>query len=477
MTELQDRLEHLVNYSSQLIFVSGDTVAQQQRTLEDFISVQKENTEIAYFTAERNMEAPDYRRKICQQLIGQQVGSYVRALTILLKDLQAQPGPFLVCIKQAQYLPNDFLQELWDWVIQSRKQSDKQHLNVILFGETKWAEQAKKWLPNKNSSKPVLLSSHSVNSSAFDSNALATLMADNRTFFNTRLFGNADERKTLLTNRAFILSILLVFLIVFTGIISWQYPGYVRTFLSTGSLPTMASMQQDNLDQNLESAIIQPSNSDLSAQSLPTPELQIVEEDPFNATDILVSTWNKLANDESKDAIGDDSTRQKNEPEPDANLQPTIPAGDFAVPDIINVEQLDAVLGNQLLNQSYEQAPMDTSLALTPSKTDSAAAINNYSFDEEALLSLPDNAILLQLSGIQNPSVLEEYIRDNNLQESTWIYRTQRYGGPWFVVLYKQSFPNLAAARAGTNALPSNIRSSEPFAKVAAQVKQEIQNQ
>lgn len=31
-SELHERLEYLVNYSSQLIFVSGESIAQQQKT-------------------------------------------------------------------------------------------------------------------------------------------------------------------------------------------------------------------------------------------------------------------------------------------------------------------------------------------------------------------------------------------------------------------------------------------------------------
>ena len=48
--ELHERLEYLVNYSSQLIFVSGDSIAQQQKTLEAFVFQQHDDTEIAYLT-------------------------------------------------------------------------------------------------------------------------------------------------------------------------------------------------------------------------------------------------------------------------------------------------------------------------------------------------------------------------------------------------------------------------------------------
>ena len=34
-SELHERLEYLVNYSSQLIFISGDSIAEQQKTLSE----------------------------------------------------------------------------------------------------------------------------------------------------------------------------------------------------------------------------------------------------------------------------------------------------------------------------------------------------------------------------------------------------------------------------------------------------------
>jgi len=40
-SELHERLEYLVNYSSQLIFVSGVSVAQQKKTLESFVFQQQ----------------------------------------------------------------------------------------------------------------------------------------------------------------------------------------------------------------------------------------------------------------------------------------------------------------------------------------------------------------------------------------------------------------------------------------------------
>ena len=86
-SELHSRLEYLVNYSSQLIFVSGDSISEQQRTLESFVFQQSDNTELAFITAEPDMQVTDYRGTLCKQLLGQVVGSYIRPLNELLAGL------------------------------------------------------------------------------------------------------------------------------------------------------------------------------------------------------------------------------------------------------------------------------------------------------------------------------------------------------------------------------------------------------
>lgn len=480
MSELQERLEHLVNYSSQLIFVSGDSIAQQQRALEEFLSVQKENTEISYFTSELTMESPDFRRIICRQLLGQKVGSFVRPLKELLKDLHEQPGPFLLCIKQAQTLPNPFLQELWDWVTESKKLSPNHHVNVILFGETAWAEKAKKWLPKRNSSRPVLLSTQSVDSTKFDVNALENLMAEERAVFSLDMFRRGEFSSPIVTQKWFIVSVLVLLLSVFIGLMSWQYPDHVKSLLQTGSLPPEVDINADQLalrNQQLE----------IDRKEDIADEIAVNETTPDNLE--LVSSWDeakqtsdtkidalKLSIDEKKEAQEQDALAIAKLDEPllnsetsNSDLSVEDAEGDFAVPDILSVEQLDATLGNQLLSPSQDYELEDE---VAPEQ--SIAPL--YGFDEAVLLALPEPAVLLQLSGIQNRSVLNEFIVDNQLQDIVWVYQTTRYGGPWHVVLFKQRFDSLNAARQATELLPESVRSTEPFAKDLTQIKLEIRN-
>jgi DamX protein len=460
--------------------VSGDSIAQQQRALEEFLSVQKENTEISYFTSELTMESPDFRRIICRQLLGQKVGSFVRPLKELLKDLHEQPGPFLLCIKQAQTLPNPFLQELWDWVTESKKLSPNHHVNVILFGETAWAEKAKKWLPKRNSSRPVLLSTQSVDSTKFDVNALENLMAEERTVFSLDMFRRDEFSSPIVTQKWFIASVLVLLLSVFVGLMSWQYPDHVKSLLQTGSLPPEGDINADQLAVRNEQLEIDR-KEDIADETAATETI------PDNLE--LVSSWDeakqtsdtkidalKLSIDEKKEAQERDELATAKLDEPLLNNETSNSAlaiedaeGDFAVPDILSVEQLDATLGNQLLSPSQDDEIEDE---IAPEQSIDPL----YEFDEAALLALSEPAVLLQLSGIQNRTVLNEFIADNQLQDIVWVYQTTRYGGAWHVVLFKQRFDSLNAARQATELLPESVRSTEPFAKDLTQIKLEIRN-
>lgn len=555
MSELHNRLAHLVNYSSQLIFVSGDTVADQQRTLSDFLSSQKENTEISFVTAASNKQATDYRSAICRQLDGHTVGSFVRPLNQLLSDLSPEAGPYLVCITAADHLEPTFLQELWDWVMQSQQNQQNIHLNIILFGKADWAESSQEWLPSQNSNKPVLLSSQSVNSSGFDVNALEALMANDRSWFN---FSSGP----VVSNKWFIGSILSVFFVIFIGLLSWQYPNQINHLLTRGVIEEQSLPAFDIPENTSQKPIISPNKLDFDTTDNTniieyTSQLEIVEDKFIDivlppAASQATSPESALVNDElpKSKSVTEKllvrswqqgiSTSEYNAPLSLVNvLQSPLPKtetlqtqtiqakpvqtesqqtsgplivtttstlaivnnnntdGDFQVPDIISIEQLDQQLDNtlnaQLKNELFtaasinEQAPTSVTSYSSINSSPNTNPANNtplnapqskssidYRFDETTLLSLPTDGILLQLSGIQNPVVLENYLASNNLKASTWVYETQRYGGPWYVVLYRQSFDSIDAALNRMSSLPEDVKNAEPFAKSVNQIQQEI---
>ncbi|MGQ8365982.1 SPOR domain-containing protein [Glaciecola sp. 1036] len=506
MSDLQTRLAHLVNYSSQMIFIGCDAIADQQKYLTQFLTQQGENAEVSFLTAEPDLLAPDYRRTICRQLINQQVGSFVRPLYEEISCQDEHQNTFIICISKADLLPNEFLSELWQWVARTRASNGQIHLNILLFGSNDWSEKAQRWLPEKNNESPVLLSSQAVDAVGFDVNALESLMAQKRAFFaNKGLFGETNNATSFIQRKWFIGAVLSVFLAVFAGLVSWQYPEQVQALLATGSLPDSQDYQQQpipvaksepevliEVDETQDIATENTSVTDeilagkwqqepASSQSLTAPQEQV----PNEQTLISDLTQALPAQTATADTIDDDTgPREK----------------DFKVPDIISVEQLDQSLGESLLvedTQSAEQGafvaetvtnPTSTPVPLesNSSKVSTARALTNeldtldtglideYRFDESLLLQLPNDQVVLQLSGIKNPEVLNTFITSNNLQTRTWIYQTQRYGGPWYVVLYNDTFDSIDLALAQVSSLPESVQNSGPFAKSVGQIRNEI---
>ena len=97
-----------------------------------------------------------------------------------------------------------------------------------------------------------------------------------------------------------------------------------------------------------------------------------------------------------------------------------------------------------------------------------------FQYHEPRLLELANDSYVLQVSGISTEALLEEFLLDNRLINSVWVYKTRRYGGDWYVVLVKQNFASLPEARAAVSALPGNLQAVAPFAKAVSQVREEI---
>lgn len=122
--------------------------------------------------------------------------------------------------------------------------------------------------------------------------------------------------------------------------------------------------------------------------------------------------------------------------------------------------------------------PVEDITSFQPIESGSQAAPEiitpRYQYHEPLLLELADSNFVLQVSGISTEALLQEFLVDNQLLNDVWVYKTQRYGGDWFVVLVKQSFASLDAARAAAETLPEKFGPSTPFAKAIGQVRNEI---
>ncbi|MCC2617384.1 hypothetical protein LJ739_14120 [Aestuariibacter halophilus] len=515
-SELQHRLEHLLTYSSQLMFISGESIGEQQRSLQSFLSCQTEQTEIAYLTARADMSPTAYRQHLCGQLLGQDKGLFNRPLNELLAPLNTVEGPVIICITQAEHLSAPFLQELWELVLQSRFAGNRQHLNVLLFAKPAWAKQAKDWLPAKNREKPLLISSERFMSQLDDSTPLEKLLAERRDKFARRLAhrdaqASADNNMPSPTLQRwwFRLAIGLAFVSTFAAILLWQYSDRLTVFSEDSQKATFelnatdATTQppsadlaatQPNIDNVSEA---QPDTMDVSVQTSATETLPApADEPPAVSEQRPVASWDEalaltssttqqdsasespdqqpdMSRQGPRDSLTDNAVSVSDEP---VDMQGAVD-NDYPVEDVVSISQLpprevpqtEVSEVAEAAAVPIEQTPEERQPPARQNTPEPALALN-----QQPLLSLQPGERVIQLAGLADGQLLQDYLRDNNLNEVTWQYQTVRNNAPWFVVVWHQGFATTQAAQQAIASLPAALQRGEPFIKSAAQVQQEI---
>ncbi len=483
-SELHERLEYLVNYSSQLIFVSGESIAQQQKTLEAFVFQQHDDTEIAYLTAQENMDPSDYRRQLCRQLLGQVVGSFVRPLNELLSDLNSHEGPILIAITQAHNLPDALLQELWDLVLQSRFAGNKQHLNVLLFANNEWAERAKQWLPAKNTETPLIISSQSVISEqpSFESE-LDKMIASRREAFQAHLENRQRENTQTFINplksKWFYIAVICVFLATFSGLIYWQYGDKLASIFAPISQPSPEPERTQVEPGSAYNKLIGNGETD---------------ESETTASNSATQATNQIGNVELVSAPNDNSADVSGSLiDESSDNGPLITNWENAVSSLPEVtpssEQAD--------NNQFENAPIGgnttdsngsevvSSGALSDQQSAQGAKSNSDGVNDNVAPTtvasessqegwIGENDYAIQLLAMKSESVLSEFLRENNLTEQTRIYKTTRYGGDWFVVVNKQIYTSLSQAQQARKGLPEYPGKQNAFIKRGNQILLEM---
>lgn len=519
--DLQSRLEHLITYSSQLVFVSGEGMGKQLSFAQQFLSNQNELANIGYVDASANVDVISYRKKFIQQLVGPLQIDYSKPLTFLLPRVIKEPSQFiLIAVTHADLLPDEFLQELWDLVLQNRFAKNRHHLNILVFGEKAWASRAKGWLPANSNNKPVLLANELIDRDQAKANIpseLDQLISSKRQQFNERLAARESHSiamPNVLGNWWMKVALAAIFFVTFIGILFSQYvtldeakafyngifDGQQVQVVEGESAPIEAEQSAASIESTPEQAedkAVDDTPSFLkladdqrrvvdwenAVKSLPKEPVDVVvddaeissaDQDTANIVDVqsdaqdssLIST---LVDDQTVNTV--DEALEEAAPSEVAERD-----FDYQVEDIVSIEQLDALNNNQdqatELEADLSEAPDDTSngvLSNSSPTTQSAPLL----YDADLILGLNSAEFVLQLSAMSTEQALTFYLQTNQLTENTWVYKTQRFGGDWFVVLLSQTFDSLQSANAQSADLNLN---TQPFAKSVAAVQQELTN-
>lgn len=505
-SEFNNRLDYLISYSSQLVFVCSDKIKQQSQVIEHFLADKSEHTDVALLTANELTPLVIYREKLYRQLVSQdQKADFNRPLNQLLAPLNGHTGPILINIFQADRLPNKLVKELWELVLQSRFANNKQQLNVLLIGESSWAEQAKLGLGSKSKDKPILLNSHAdflvpPTDLTDESSDLESLIQDSRQKFAQRIKDrNYQSYASAPFYKKWWVSALLglVFLTVFVGLLSWQYPEKIKLGLAYVFTPLTVSEPLKPEDLVVQKPI--QSDTPATVEQI-FDEIEKLESavhlpvvDNANLKSMLVTDWQsasaKLSSKASElllqasevevpEVFADNKVIEASltgsiEPEKELNVVSEVTpklvtaVNDYQVEDIVVPNEIAEPQVFAIEPTTLEQSVIELS------KFEKDVTYSFLDLIPEASLAA-DERFVIQVAAMSNMTILQDYVREQNLSGELWMYKTKRYGGDWYVLLKSQYFSSINAARNEIANLPESMTRNTPFVKSTKQIKREI---
>ena len=485
-SELNNRLDYLISYSSQLVFVCSDKIRQQSQVVESFLEHQNEQADLALLTANELTPLVTYREKLFRQLISQsQDADFNRPLNQLLAPLNNHNGRILISVFHAEKLPDRLVKELWDLVLQSRFANNKQHINVLLMGLSDWAESTKSRLGAKSKDQPIVLNNQNYQQQAdsHEFSDLESFIQDKRKKFAQRIEGrNVQSYVSQPIYKKWWVATLfgLVFLAVFAGILSWQYPDKVNS-MSAYLTAQLSTPEQDvNVSDVSDVSTMVESTPVKAIQEAPpsieelAPTNNIVIPKKLSTKDELITDWNtasaKLEEQSNKVLL------QTSKIEPQADIKVELSAYPEQPIQTKDVETKTDTVNDYQVEDISNFEPIVEQKILPATRLEPIQAGNPLTLNHDVLLALPTENYLIQIAAMANINILLDYIKDEQLGQQLWLYKTRRYGADWYVLLKNQHFPSIEDARAEITILMKSKLTNTPFVKSVKQVKQEISN-
>jgi DamX protein len=482
-SDLQDRLQYLVSYSSQLMFISSD-VARQSSILDTFIAQSSDQIEVALLSAATTTPLAKYREKLYRQLISQsKIADFNRPLNQLLSELNQHDGPIIISITKAENLPSKLVKELWELVLQSRFTKNKQHLNILVFAQEAWARQAQKALSSKSGDKPLLINSTtSVQSLQNEmSTDLDKLIALKRKNFAERLQQRTNapqSQQPLLKRKSVIGGFIFVFVALFLAMLSWLYPEKVAELLNRVKIDKSPAIIQ-GIDLNAESIVqeiapVPTADSDENALSTPqdvtaVKSAETIEE--FNLAnnsnaDPLVTDWQTAISQVERNSAQFLQLKSVHTAELTSENSSTNTTLDDNLAEFNNVSEEQVIRPPEQSSDSGKQNELSNQFKpLSQLPWISPIPLNKLT---------TNGTYLIQILAMSDRSLLEQNIKEQNVSEQLWYYETQRFGGSWHVLIYNHVYPSFSAAKAAIDSLPANLLAQSPFVKSAIAIQQEI---
>ena len=265
------------------------------------------------------------------------------------------------------------------------------------------------------------------------------------------------------------IGVTLVFLSCFVAIMGWQYGATMTTLF-------------DPLDSN-EPNTAQNITDEPEALIKPTRTLSIVKQDNTDTSDQQPVTESAPPAAQSRviasfnDAIKAIPAPANNQVTNDkSNTEEPLAATDVTEPSSAET----ATVPNAQPQQVTASAETETSSELAAEASDRAEpqedALNTEAVPlaNEQLANSDAGQYWIQIAGMKDLELAQDFLTDHQLTNQVTIYKTYRYGGDWYVILWSTPAASLPAAQQQLQALPQFPGSDKAFVKAGNQVKAEI---
>ncbi|KLU18008.1 hypothetical protein ABE79_14855, partial [Proteus mirabilis] len=110
--------------------------------------------------------------------------------------------------------------------------------------------------------------------------------------------------------------------------------------------------------------------------------------------------------------------------------------------------------------------------ATTQPKPTTTKPVVSGSLSAGNLSSIPATNYTLQLSGASRQDTLEAFAK-KNLNGNYAIYKTQRNGSPWYVLIYG-NYRNISEAKQAVSSLPAPVQAKQPWVRPMKHVHQDL---
>ncbi len=480
-TQLCERLRHLTQFSSHILYVSGEAGSGKSTICRALVDSDFNQKTILLSLSEMVNDRA-IRQQILQQITYDGAFNAQLSLVNSLMQLSEQiQHELTICIDNAHYLSEQICNEFVQLVELRLRNKIDFKFNVILFAETEWVENkmAKSDDPSRHiveleveqlepkaalqfvnalfeqaGYEPAFANQDAIlrqiescqgNPDALTRCANAIMKGEVFIPGSTRQKPASAAAEQSSPSRSFYYAGIIGVIMVAGIAGSWWYDSYRAEPSST----------EQSVDIPADSSIPLP----------PTETLSDATPKAVSEPEVLAANWD----DELPESIGDSITLTEKPRQQDNKKRV-----------VVDDKQVNEMIAQQA--KSEQKVPQQKTPQSIVQPKESQQKANPQSDEPMAftltpaaeLMGKPAQHYTFQIAGLSKLALLQRYLSEHQFDQQIWYYKTMRKDKEWYVVLYGD-FETIAEANAAKAKLPASVKKASPWMKTFSQVQRDLQ--